>query len=72
MDWKLWVADLEDGDNDDGVKARLNNLGFDVADEEKTKRAVKAYQKVYLKQNSPSGVLKDILNDIKTRHDKRP
>jgi len=56
----------------DGVKARLNNLGFNIDDDEKTKRAVKAYQKVYLKQDNGSGIAKDILDDIKTRHDKAP
>jgi hypothetical protein len=72
VDWKLSLADLPDGDNADGVKARLNNLGFNIDDDEKTKRAVKAYQKVYLKQDNGSGIAKDILDDIKTRHDKAP
>ncbi len=70
VDWKITLADLPDGDTDEGVKARLANLGFDTADDEKSKRAVTAYQKVYLNKGSGSGRPKDILSDIKTRHDK--
>ena len=72
MDWSVSLADLADGDDDDGVKARLNNLGFNVDGKDNVKRAVKAYQRLYLNQDNGSGVLKDILADIKTRHDTSP
>jgi hypothetical protein len=66
------VADLPDGDTDDGVLARLANLGFDTGDDKKSNRAVKTYQKVFLSKGNGSGKPKDILSDIKTRHDKAP
>jgi hypothetical protein len=72
MDWKLSVTDLADGDSDDGVKARLNNLGFVVDGKARTTVSVKTYQRVYLHLDNGSGTPGDILVDIKTRHDKSP
>jgi hypothetical protein len=72
VDWKLSVADLADGDSDDGVKARLNNLGFTVDGKARTTVSIKTYQRIYLNLDAGSGTPADILADIKTRHDKSP
>jgi hypothetical protein len=68
VQWTLAIADLEQGDNDQGVAARLQNLGFSAGDE-KTERAVKAYQRLYMNVKEGSGTPADIKDDIKPRHD---
>jgi hypothetical protein len=51
----------------------LHNLGFgcDVEDgADVSARAVKAYQRFFLKNMNGTGVAKDIESDIRDRHDK--
>lgn len=73
VEWELAVGSLPTFDSGKGVRARLHNLGFgcDVDDDAKrTVRAVKAYQRFFLKNKNGSGVAKDISADIRDRHDK--
>jgi peptidoglycan hydrolase-like protein with peptidoglycan-binding domain len=71
--WKLKIVTLESLDNDDGIKARMHNLGFACdsgSDDETTRAAVKAYQALYMDEPDGSGDLNDIQDDVKKRHDK--
>ena len=70
--WQLSIINPEAAETDDALKSRLHNLGFDCdakSDDEATKRAVKAYQALYLDQADGSGKLSDIKDDLKKRHD---
>ena len=68
VQWTLTIANLEAGDNDEGVAARLQNLGFSVG-AQKTARAVKAYQSLYMNEKDGTGTPADIKGDIQKRHD---
>jgi hypothetical protein len=73
VEWELKVGSLPTYNSSEGVRARLHNLGFgcDVEDEgDRSTRAVRAYQRYFLKNKSGSGVAKDIESDIRDRHDK--
>jgi hypothetical protein len=72
VDWTLKVGLLDDYNDDGGIKDRLGNLGFAcsrTSDATATTRAVKAYQRLHLKQPDGSGVLADVKGHVKTRHD---
>jgi hypothetical protein len=72
-EWTLQVGSLPTYNADEGVRARLHNLGFgcDVEDgADVSARAVKAYQRFFLKNMNGTGVAKDIESDIRDRHDK--
>jgi hypothetical protein len=63
---------LDDYNDDNGIKDRLGNLGFlcnRSSDATLTTRAVKAYQRLHLKDPNGSGSLADIKGHVKTRHD---
>jgi hypothetical protein len=71
--WQLSIVSLEAADNDDGIKARMHNLGFacdNGSNDEATRSAVKAYQALYMDEPDGSGELNDIKDDVKKRHDK--
>lgn len=68
--WTFDIADLAKGDNEDGIKARLHNMGFPVGDIDATKHAVRAYQALYLDLADGSGSISDVTDDVKNRHDK--
>jgi hypothetical protein len=72
-EWKLTIGGMPPHEVKEGVLARLHNLGFtcgpDSADDEAAK-AVKAYQRFYLKKKDGSGIPADIQADIQGRHDK--
>ena len=73
VEWTLTVGGLSSHKSPKGVHARLHNLGFgcDVDDDdERCTRAVKAYQRHFLKQENGSGKTADIETDIRDRHDK--
>lgn len=73
VEWDLKAGSLPSFNSDEGVRARLHNLGFgcDVKDDgDRSARAVKAYQRFFLKNKNGSGVAKDIDSDIRDRHDK--
>ena len=56
-----------------GIQIRLYNLGFgcdDGSDDIYTTRSVKAFQRMYLDQDDPSGVVTDIQDRLQTEHDK--
>ena len=68
--WQLALADLADGEGDDGIKGRLWNLGFPASDDAaKTTAAVQAYQWLYEGKFDASGALGDVKADVKKRHD---
>jgi hypothetical protein len=72
-EWEFKVGSLPSFNTSEGVLARLHNLGFgcDVGDtDDRSKRAVKAYQRFFQKNKNGSGVAKDIESDIRDRHDK--
>ncbi len=68
----LKVGSLPSYNVDDGVRARLNNLGGGCAPGaaiDVTSRAVKAFQRGRLKQKDPSGVTTDLTDSARTQHD---
>jgi hypothetical protein len=73
VEWTLQVGSLPTFDDATGVQARLHNLGFGCNtgdDDDRTAKAVKAYQKFFQSKKNPSGATKDIASDIRDRHDK--
>ena len=72
VEWSLKLGLLPDYDNDDGVKSRLQNLGFGCnssSDKDATAFAVKSYQMRYLKKRDGKGEPSEIKDDILKRHD---
>jgi hypothetical protein len=72
IDFTLKIGSLPTINDDSGIRGRLHNLGAPCvldSDADTTKKAVKAYQIGRLKQKTPSGVLGDIKNDARDRHD---
>jgi hypothetical protein len=72
VEWKLSLSALKDFDGVPSIKARLHNLAFpcdSTSDNAKTNRAVKLYQRVHMKQENGSGVIKDIEAHIRNFHD---
>jgi hypothetical protein len=76
VEWVLKIGQLEPHTTVRGVLQRLINLGFgcpaQTSEDDKTSRAVKAYQlNIELKKGGQeTGLVSDIRDDIKKRHDK--
>ncbi len=66
--WTLTIQDLEDFDGDDGLKARLHNLGFCIDDDDRTTASVKAYQLMGGDKDG-SGALADVKDKLTKAHD---
>lgn len=72
MDFTLKIGSLPTFNDDSGVRGRLRNLGFSCvvdSDADATKQSVKAFQRVRLKQKTPSGAPADIQNNARDNHD---
>ena len=72
INFTLKIGSLPTINDDSGIRGRLHNLGSPCvldSDAGATTKAVKAYQIARLKQKTPSGVLADIKDDSRTRHD---
>ena len=68
----LKVGSLPSHNVDDGVRARLNNLGHGCAPgatAEVTMQAVKAFQRARQKQDKPSGLVSDVRPEVRKQHD---
>ncbi|HED35317.1 MAG TPA: hypothetical protein ENJ08_14065 [Gammaproteobacteria bacterium] len=70
LDWNLYIDDLNAGEDENDINARLHNMGFNLSGEKGVSNAIKAYQALYLKDNNGSGLAADIKEDIIQRHDK--
>jgi hypothetical protein len=76
VEWTLKIGQLEPHTTVRGVLQRLINLGFgcpaQTSEDDKTSRAVKAYQlNIQMKKKGQeTGLVADIRDDIKKRHDK--
>ncbi|MBS1824842.1 MAG: hypothetical protein JST93_05950 [Acidobacteria bacterium] len=73
MQYTLKIGSLGPIDLDSGVRARLHNLGYNVApysDATPTKKAVEAFQRGRLGQKTPSGVIADVRGKVRDKHDK--
>lgn len=73
VEWEVKCDELPSLDDLKGIQIRLYNLGFgcdDGSDASVTKRAVKAFQNVYLNQKNGSGNTADIKDDLGTNHDR--
>ena len=71
FEWDLSIGLLADYTDDNGVKARLSNLGFKSLGltGAALARVVKAYQKAHMNNNAGSGVLADIKGHVIGLHD---
>jgi hypothetical protein len=72
IQFTLKIGSMPPFDADDGVRARLHNLGYPCvtgSDADATKRSVKAFQRGRLKQKTPSGAAADIRAAVRDRHD---
>jgi len=72
MQFTLKIGSMPPFSEDTGTRSRLHNLGFPCkpdSDGPTTQKSVKAYQRSRLKQKTPSGVLADIRNDARDKHD---
>lgn len=71
IQFDLKIGSLPAHKDKSGTLARMHNMAYlekvDASDEA-VARCVKAYQKEILKQKKPSGVAKDIEEDVETRH----
>jgi len=70
--WKIEIISKEAAQDNESVKARLHNMGFLIdkgADDDTTKKAVRAYQYLYLNEPDGSGKIEDIKADAIKRHD---
>lgn len=68
----LKIGSLPDFDSDNGVRARLHNLGHACepdSDATITTHAVKAFQRARLDQKTPSGAAADIRSSARDKHD---
>lgn len=71
--WELEIGSLPPHDTKHGVQARLYDLGFSCevkANEKRTSRSVKAYQRFYKKQKAGSGKPADIQTELRDRFEK--
>lgn len=74
VDLEFKLGSLEAFDQKLGILVRLRNLGFgcDVdSDDARITKAVKAYQRWFLKEKKGSGKTGDIQADLKKRHDNK-
>jgi hypothetical protein len=72
MEWTLKIGSLPTFDDVTGVQSRLYNLGFRCDPDtkaDKTGDCVKAYQRVRLKQDTPSGAPADVQAGLRDKHD---
>jgi hypothetical protein len=72
VQFTLKIGSLPPFSLDFGVRARLHNLGYGCnrgADTEHTKKCVAAYQRAFLKQQTPSGKWQDIRDNTRDKHD---
>jgi hypothetical protein len=72
VELELKIGSLESFDLKPGVLGRLHNLGFGCeidSDDPHVTKAVKSYQKWFLKNDNGSGKPEDIQDDAKKRHD---
>ena len=72
IEWSLKIGSLPPAAHELGVLARLGNLGAacDPDKKEPLVRTVKAYQRAFLNQKTPSGTYQDIQSDLEKRHDR--
>jgi hypothetical protein len=72
VEFTLKIGSLPTFKEDQGVRARLRSLGFGISrgsDGERTRKSVELFQRNHLKQNSPSGRVSDVRDDVRDRHD---
>ena len=72
MQFTLKIGSMPPFSEDTGTLSRLHNLGFPCqpdSDATASKKSVQAFQRVRLKQKTPSGALADIRNDARDKHD---
>jgi hypothetical protein len=72
INFTLKIGSLPVFSDDSGTRGRLHNLGYSClvdSDAAATKKSVKAFQRGWLKQKTPSGVTADIRNDARDKHD---
>ena len=73
VQFTLRIGSLGPAELDSGVRARLHNLGYNVfpySDAAATKKAVEAFQRGWLGQKTPSGVIGDVRGKAESKHDK--
>jgi hypothetical protein len=72
IQFTLKIGSMPPFNEDAGTRARLHNLGFPCtrsSGADTTKKSVQAFQRSRLKQKTPSGVVADIRNDARDKHD---